>query len=297
MSLLKIHRNLIVILCLCAGSALSAQELYFDTLCKEAVNNAQWGKHVQGMAACGDIAVQMYDHNPGMALFRLPEGKLIAEIPLEEVKTWHNNNAAFSDIYYKKGDVLPLLYASQENIAEHKTNVWRITRKGCKYKAEIVQTIIFPAPLEMGLYYPNIGLDFEHGYIYLTGYNRESWNKAENGNAVQILRFRLPSVEEGAVVELSTKDIQMRHCTPFKIATQGATVRGGRLYQVFGVPSLGPTLLVCVDLASGKTLINSPLNGITTEPEGVAFYGDKLLVAGADGVLYLQQLDGAEDAE
>jgi len=294
---MNLRKKLTFLLFLCACTALSAQEVYFKTLCKEALEDGYWEKHVQGMAACGDIVVQLYDHNPGMALFKLPEGKLIAKIPLQEVKTWHNNNAAMSNIYYKKGDVLPLLYASQENIAEHKTNVWRITRKGCKYKAEIVQTIVFPTPLEMGLYYPNIGLDCEHGYIYLTGFSRESWRNPDNGNAVQILRFRLPSPEEGPVVELRTKDIQQRHCTPFKIATQGATVRDGKLYQVFGVPSLGQTLLVCVDLENGKTILNSPLNGITTEPEGLAVYEDRLLVAGADGVLYLEHLDGAEHAE
>lgn len=284
------------LLCLClltAGNAAVAQTVHFTPLFSE---ESSWTRRIQGLGISGDILVQLHDKNPGIALFSLPDGKALGEIPMEKIKTWHNNNAAFSSRYYKKGDEFPLLYASQEHVDEHRTIVYRITRtKDGAFKAQIVQTIIFPSPLEMGLYYPNLALDEENGRIYLTGYSRKSWNDPSLGNAIQILRFPLPDSRK-AVVKLTTKDIQARYCSEFKVATQGAVVRSGKLYQAFGVPKYGVTQLVCTDLESGATLWTSPLNGIEVEPEGMAFWQGQLLIAGVDGIVYIGQITPASNA-
>ena len=245
--------------------------------------------HIQGGSVAGGKLFQLHDYNKPISVYDMKNGAFIQDIEVEPVQTWHNNTASFSDFYYEKGDAYPLLYASQENIKEHKAVVYRITadKKG-KLSAEIVQTIIFPHPIEMGLYYPNLALDLDAGYLYLTGFSWANFNTPDKGNAVQILRFRLPSPKEAPVVTFWTKDILARYCTDFKRATQGAAVRGGKLYQVFGGPE--DNCLVCTDLETGEQVFRCRLNGVPGEPEGLGFYKDHIIVTCADGKVFRSDL-------
>lgn len=245
---------------------------------------------IQGAAVFGDKFFQFHDHNTSISIFDLRTGALIQDIPTGEVKTWHNNNVNFSTVYYEESDRYPLVYASQENIKEHRTVVWRITEDaGGVFSARIVQTIIFPDPMQMGLYYPNLALDNENGKIYLTGYSLPSWNKGDNGNGVQLLRFPLPSPVSGETVYLGTGDIEARFCNRFRIATQGAAISGGKLYQSFGVPSLGETRLVVTDLETGRTEYESALGGISDEPEGLGFWQGRIVIVCGKGGVYLSR--------
>lgn len=244
---------------------------------------------IQGASIAGGKLFQLHDHNKPMVVYDIESGKFEGEIALEPVKTWHNNTASFSNVKYSEDDPYPLLYASQENILEHKAIVHRITRgEDGTLSSEIVQTIIFPEPIEMGLYYPNLALDLDSGFLYLTGFSRESWKDPARGNGVQVLRFRLPSPKEGPVVKLWTKDILARYCHDFKLATQGATIQEGKLYQVFGLP--GESCLVCTDLSTGEELFKSELNGIPGEPEGLGVHQGRLVVSCGDGNVYVSDL-------
>ena len=267
-----------------AQTTVSFEKIFFETHSREQKYN------IQGASIAGGKLFQLHDGNKPIVVYDMKDGAFVSEIEVEPTKTWHNNTAQFSDIYYEKGDAYPLLYASQENIKEHKAVVHRITAdKDGALTSEIVQTIIFPEPIEMGLYYPNLALDLDAGFLYLTGFSWASWNKSERCNAVQILRFRLPSPKEGPVIKLWTKDILERYCTDFKVATQGATIYGGKLYQVFGGP--GNSCLVCTDLSTGEELFKSELNGIPGEPEGLGIYKGRLIVSCNDGEVYRSDLD------
>ena len=266
-----------------AQTNVSFEKIFFETHSREQKFN------IQGASITDGKLFQLHDGNKPMVVYDMKNGSFICEIEVEPTKTWHNNTASFSDSYYEDGDDYPLLYVSQENIKEHKAVVYRIKDvKGGGMSAEIVQTIIFPEPMEMGLYYPNLALDLDAGYLYLTGFSWASWNKPERGNAVQLLRFRLPSPKEGAVVKFWTKDILERYCFDFKVATQGAAIRGGKLYQVFGGP--GNSCLVCTDLSNGTEEFKSELNGIPGEPEGLGFYNDRIIVSCNDGEVYRSDL-------
>ena len=283
---MKRFLSLVAVLWAAIGSAqttVSFEKIFYETHSREQKYN------IQGASIVGGKLFQLHDGNNPMVVYDMKNGSFICEIQVEPTKTWHNNTASFSDIYYEKGDAYPLLYVSQENIKEHKAVVYRIKEeKEGVMSAEIVQTIIFPEPIEMGLYYPNLAVDLDAGYLYLTGFSWASWNKPERGNAVQLLRFRLPSPKEGPVVKFWTKDILERYCFDFKVATQGAAVRGGKLYQVFGGP--GNSCLVCTDLVTGKEEFKSELNGIPGEPEGLGFYKDRIIVTCNDGDVYRSDL-------
>ena len=266
-----------------AQTKVSFEKIFFETFSREQKYN------IQGASIAGGKLFQLHDGNKPIVVYNMKNGAFVTEIGMEPVKTWHNNTASFSDFYYEKGDAYPLLYVSQENIKEHKAVVHRIKEsKDGSMTAETVQTIIFPEPIEMGLYYPNLAIDTKAGFLYLTGFSWASWNKPEKGNAVQILRFRLPSPKEGSVVKFCTKDILARYCSDFKVATQGAAVRDGKLYQVFGGP--GNSCLVCTDLETGEEVFRSELNGIPGEPEGLGFYKDRIIVSCNDGEVYRSDL-------
>ena len=266
-----------------AQTTVSFENIFFETYGREMKYN------IQGASIAEGKLFQLHDGNKPIVIYDMKDGSFEREVLVEPVKTWHNNTASFSNTRYEENDPYPLLYASQENVAEHKTVVYRFTEgTDDTLEASIVQTIIFPEPIEMGLYYPNIALDVESGFIYLTGFNWESWKKPERGNGVQVLRFRLPSPKEGPVIKLWTKDILARYCYDFKLATQGATSQGGMLYQVFGLP--GNTCLVCIDLSTGEEVFRSELNGIPGEPEGLGIHEGHLIVSCNDGNVYRSDL-------
>ncbi len=242
----------------------------------------------QGSVIVGDHLFQFTDRNGTVRVYHMPDGKMLGGIPMEYTPTFHNNNIEASAFYYREGDEFPVIYASQENKAEHKVVAYRIFRDGDGFDKEIVQVINLPAPLEAGVFYTNVILDIQTGSMYITGYNRDSWSSATDGNGLVLLEFALPSPSEGKELTLTTRQILSRRNFPFRVATQGASIRNGRIYQVYGVPGSGPTSLVCAELSKGRVLWvrDLPSCGIDNEPEGLSFYKDELIVVDVMGNVY-----------
>ena len=239
----------------------------------------------QGGVAIDGMLFQFMDGAPAIDVFSLKKGEHLQRIPLEGHKTWHCNNACVSDTYLQKGDKYPLIYVSQENKAEHCICVFRISGKKGSFSAELVQKIILPTPVQMGLWYPNLVLDNDKGELYITGYSRESWKDARSGNGLQVLKFRLPAVSEGETA-ISTTEILDRRLYAFRLATQGAVIKNGRMYQVYGMA--GDSAFVCYDLESGAELWSKDLTaaGIPNEPESLYFNGKELYCTDVKGIVY-----------
>lgn len=239
----------------------------------------------QGGVAIDDYIFQFMDGAPAIDVFSIRSGKHLQRIALEGRKTWHCNNACVSDTYLQKGDKYPLIYVSQENRAEHCICVFRISGKKNSLSAELVQKINLPAPVVMGVWYPNLVLDNDNGDIYITGYSRESWKDARGGNGLQLLKFKLPAVSYGEV-SISADEIQDRRNYAFRLATQGAVIKDGKMYQVYGMG--GDSAIVCYDLESGSELWAKDLSaaGIPNEPEALFFSGKTLYCVDVKGVVY-----------
>ncbi len=279
-------KTLIAILACCIAVSASAQK--FEKLYREEVIGGR--ERSQGATGTGNVLFQFYDGAPAIDIYELSSGKALGSIALEGKKTYHCNNAVVSSTYYRKGDEFPLVYVSQENKAEHLILVFRITRGGGGFAAEVVQKIILPAPMEMGLYYPNVVLDLDAGDLLITGFSWESWNKPTRGNSLQFVKFKTPAVSSAEVV-LTTADIQDRWTDEFVIATQGAAIKGGMLYQVYGGP---PTQFICCyNLATKKLVWKYDLieAGIPNEPEGLFIIGDKIYVVDVEKNVYSLPLD------
>ena len=183
-------KTLVAILISCLAFSAAAQT--FEKLYTEEVIGDR--KHCQGATGIGNVIFQFYDGAPAIDIYDLSTGKALGSVALEGKKTYHCNNAVVSSTYYRQGDEFPLIYVSQENKVEHLILVFRITRdKNGTFAADVVQKIILPAPMEMGLYYPNVVMDIDAGELIITGFTWESWNKPTRGNSLQFVKFKTPS--------------------------------------------------------------------------------------------------------
>lgn len=226
----------------------------------------------QGAAVSGELLFQFYNTNPRISIYNLQTKQLVQEIPLTARKTFHCNNANFGNEYYDKQDTYPLLYVSMENEAEHKCLVYRITGEEGSMKADVVQTIIYPEPKVLSLYYPNAIIDAQNGCMWLTGYSTANWHAAV-GNKTKYVKFRLPSLKEGDIT-LKPEEVLTTCVLPSMTATQGAICLNGKIYQMFDV---GPTTYLRVFNGNAiETEVKLHEAGLSVEPENIFFYKGNL---------------------
>lgn len=236
----------------------------------------------QGGVQIDGCIFQFFDGAKAVDVYSIGAGKHLQRIPLEGRKTWHCNNACVRTV---KGEKYPLIYVSQENRAEHCICVFKVSGSQGDYSLTQIQTIELPTPVQMGVWYPNLALDADAGFLYITGYSRESWNDARFGNGLQIIKFALPEPGEKAI-KLEASDILDRRVYAFRLATQGAVVSNGKMYQVYGMG--GDSAIVCYDLSSGKEIWARDLKeaGIPNEPESLFVYGADLYCVDVKGIVY-----------
>ena len=274
----KVFLLLLLVMC----TTLCANAQFFQMKFQQVPPESSPGSR-QGAVQVDGCIFQFFDGAKAVDVYSIAKGDHLQRIPLEGRKTWHCNNACVGRAL--KGDRFPLIYVSQENKNEHCIAVFRVSAGDAGYKLHQIQTIELPKPVEMGVWYPNLVLDYQAGFLYITGYSRESWNDARFGNGLQILKFVLPTPESEEVV-LGTSDIVDRRVYNFRLATQGAVIDNGRMYQVYGMG--GDSSIVCYDLKSGKELWSRDLtaSGIPNEPEALFFYGHELYCVDVKGIVY-----------
>ncbi len=270
---------LITVFAFCA--ALSANAQFFTEQFQQVPPVASPGSRQGGVQIDGCI-FQFFDGAKAVDVYSISEKKHLQRIPLNGHKTWHCNNANVRSV---NGLKFPLIYVSQENRDEHCICVFNVSGSKGDYSLTQIQTIELPSPVQMGVWYPNLAIDCDAGFLYITGYSRESWNDARFGNGLQIIKFALPEPDE-SIVELHPSDILDRRVYGFRLATQGAVVRFGKLYQVYGMG--GDSAVVCYDLSNGKEIWARDLKeaGIPNEPESLFVYGSALYCVDVKGIVY-----------
>ena len=269
----------IILFALC--TALCAYAQFFKVEFQQVPPAASPGSR-QGAVQIDGCIFQFFDGAKAVDVYSIGAGKHLQRIPLEGRKTWHCNNACIRTV---KGEKYPLIYVSQENRAEHCICVFKVSGSQGDYSLTQIQTIELPTPVQMGVWYPNLVIDGDAGILYITGYSRESWNDARFGNGLQIIKFALPEPGERAI-KLEASDILDRRVYSFRLATQGAVVSNGKMYQVYGMG--GDSAVVCYDLSSGREIWARDLKeaGIPNEPEALFFYGHDLYCVDVKGMVY-----------
>lgn len=270
---------LITLFALCTAWCANAQ--FFTEQFQQVPPVASPGSRQGGVQIDGCI-FQFFDGAEAVDVYSITERKHLQRIPMDGHKTWHCNNA---NVRHVEGMKFPLIYVSQENRDEHCICVFKVSGSKGDYSLTQIQTIALPSPVQMGVWYPNLAIDNDTGFLFITGYSRESWNDARFGNGLQIIKFSLPELNE-RYVELGASDILDRRVYSFRLATQGAVVRFGKMYQVYGMG--GDSSIVCYDLSNGREIWTRDLKeaGIPNEPESLFFYGSDLYCVDVKGIVY-----------
>lgn len=236
----------------------------------------------QGCAYYNGVLFIFHDSNDVVEIYDVDEKKLMSTFNMVEKGLSHNeyhcNNVNFGKQKYDANDNFPLLYVSMEHFNQHKILVFRITGNLGYFDFDLVQTIVLPIPSQISQYYPNCYIDAEKNSMWISGYTNNNY-QAFVGNRLKYIRYNLPDIKEGKIVELKTTDIQNVIEFNSITATQGGSFYKGKLYQVFGISS--PYYLVVFNLEAPHNKQTCKLNISGDEPEGLFI---------KDGVVYFTTL-------
>lgn len=237
---------------------------------------------LQGSACFGKYLFQFHNTNDTIDVFNLEEKSFIQTIRLTAVSTYHCNNANFGNEYHTQGDKFPLLYVSQENVAEHKCLVYRVIGTEGSWSVTLVQTITFPTPSDDFMWYQNCIIDTQNRKLIVSGLGNNPWS---SNNIIRYKVFSLPKLSEGNVT-LSLSDIEDSIEVKHYPTTQGGFILNNKIYQVFGMSDNAQ--LNVIDLSTHRVIskINITGDGIAVEPEGCFLYDNAICVNFVDGKIY-----------
>ena len=227
-----------------------------------------------------------------ISIYDMETKEHIYNITMTPVSTYHCNNINFGSEKYDQNDDFPLLYISMENVDEHKCLVYRIQESSGIFSATLVQTITYPTPSVVSMYYPNCVLDNINKLFYIIGYTQNSY-VAANNNYLKICAYNMPSLSEGNVL-LDIADALYTFEVRSLTATQGCFVYGGNIIQVYGLPVVDVNMYIGqISTASKRftTLIDLNEIKLPYEPESIFMYKNNIYVLFVNRQIYKFYID------
>jgi len=242
----------------------------------------------QSMAISGDYV--LFQAVEGESLYSyvydINESSLVEKInlPLGKYSTTHANCTCFGTEYYDGESLFPVLYVSQWD--------WRGTRGVLVYNikkdfsAEMVQ-VISPKSIEKEV----IGsgdidwvIDTDNNKLYAFAYKLSGASTIIENNEEIITTFNLPPVRDNSEVLLSEADILDGFRCEILNYSQDKAYKDGKVYILSGGNKeqySSMNNLWIIDLAT-KSIVwkeNIYEDGLMhAEPEGLSFYGERLLL-------------------
>lgn len=243
-------------------------------------------KSAQGMAIYGDNAFLMNDGG-GCRQLDLRTGKLVRQFKLAcAPSNPHVNNACFG--VEKAGESeCPVIY-----ISECREGGFRCFVESIDSVPLLLQTIIAKTG-DKTLRAINWVVDVNQKVMYVVtriDKHLDSMGSVRN----TIIKYRLPRLEEGAIVELSEKDTLESFDVIFPNILQGCKIKGRYMYIVTGLHQGqshrkdSQRAIQVVDLKKKRLLKTIDLTFLTTnEPEDMDFYkGKGFVYCGQEGGIY-----------
>ena len=230
------------------------------------------GTSYQGMAIFNDYMFQTHSTANYIDVYNLLNYSLAFSISMWPEATLHCNNADFGPYYYEQNDSFPLLYLGHKS-GLHKTSVYRIIKKEEKYAMEHIQDIDF---------YPCSNTitnnDNANGHMYVS-------------NTINDIRYitkiKTPYFDSSYLtLSLNKENTLDNFAVEQNKVAQDATVYNNILFQLKGGSGEGEICLY--DLVSHKQIFVIDWNvvGMRGEPEGIAWYKDRLVVTNLSGLVY-----------
>lgn len=238
----------------------------------------------QGAASYGKYLFQFIHANTSLHVYDMETKSRIGIFEQERNDQNHCNNASFSNIFYDKNDVFPLVYISGSQVSSYNhVQVYRIKKTNNNFILEHIQEITLPESNENNhLYWTSVTLD-DNGYMYVLA--------GHNGG--QIAKFRIPDIKKQDVT-IHYNEVIDHFTIPNFICLQGACYKDQMLYIADGGSNTKRSLRI-IDLKNRREYQKIELN-IAWEPEGMVFYGDQLILTTGAGfyALNLERIDNNE---
>lgn len=243
-------------------------------------------KSAQGMAIWGDNAYLMNDGGR-CRVYNLKTATVDHEFMLASASSdCHVNNACFGSVFIEDNKI-PVIYITEYK-GRHRCLVENITNDTI---SQLMQTIEYTVE-HVPVFVLNWCVDTKNHFIYAITNIRKDIKK-ENGVVNQVLRFRLPDVNESSVV-FTEKDVLDRFEISFPNGIQGAKIKREYMFIVTGLQETSKDrfdserAIIVVDLKKRKIDRKIDLTCVTmNEPEDMDFYkNDILLYCGQTGGIY-----------
>lgn len=256
----------------------------------------------QDGAMFGDWIIR-FDAKGNGHVFRISEEKEVSTFRLGSADRIvpHANAVVFGSEYLTPGDEFPLLYsniynnyAKSDDRMEGTVCVYRLTRDGMDFSADLVQVI------RVGFVHDSLWSDGNDvrpygNFVVDTDANQlVAFTMRDGDQVTRYFTFDLPKAADGEfsdaygvpVVTLSKDDVKSQFDMPYSRYIQGACYHNGRVYSVEGFSDHpNPAKMQIVDLRQQKprAVIDLYGMGLTVEPEFVNVH---------DGVLYYSDARG-----
>lgn len=235
----------------------------------------------QGMSIFGQKMYRLF-HTGICRVYDISDIENPKEITLFELGSFSSSNHGNSAQFDIREDGTAFLYVSSArelNGERGRCFVERIDDEG----ASLVQTITFDRIHLLSSFKGVNTICGDDGNLWVFGFNTL-------GTRMLFAKVRKPSLDEGAVIELSDSDIlDYWYDSQYKYrssVTQGGMIRGGYLFSVFGTSSTNRHIAI-YDIKSHDKVGDIDLNAyVPEEPEDCDCYDGKILLSIYGGLGY-----------
>lgn len=243
---------------------------------------------LQAADCYNDYLFQFQNLNDSVFIYELNSKKYLGSVALPRNYSNHCNNVSFSRIFLNEDDLFPLLYVSGSGKGTYNNvQVYHIIKDSIFFTISKIQEIVLPtANTENNLYWTNVAIDNENGFMYVY---------ANGDNKGQIAKFNIPNASVNQI-KLKNEDILEQFTVSIFEHAQGGFIKDNILHVITGVPHWGDrTTLRMIDLKRKNDLYTyniSELGFPTIEFESLSSYKDGMVSAAngnmGQGIYYIK---------
>ncbi len=243
---------------------------------------------LQAADCYNDYLFQFQNLNDSVFIYELNSKRYLGSVALPRNYSNHCNNVSFSRIFLNENDLFPLLYVSGSGKGTYNNvQVYHIIKDSIFFTISKIQEIVLPtANTENNLYWTNVAIDNENGFMYVY---------ANGDNKGQIAKFNIPNASVNQI-KLKNEDILELFTVSIFEHAQGGFIKDNILHVITGVPHWGDrTTLRMIDLKRKNDLYTyniSELGFPTIEFESLSSYKDGMVSAAngnmGQGIYYIK---------
>ena len=265
----------------------------------------------QDGAVSGDYLMRL-NASGVSSVYYMPERRYAATLYLDQNAldrfTPHSNCACFGCTYFAEGDEFPLFYTNAYNNYDTSLDrlfgtigVYRITRDGRRFSAEIVQIIRIGFDQDTSLWLSGIGADRSpYGNMVIDTDNGKMWFfvTRDEPKTTRFFCFDIPSPGDGTyseqfgvnLVVLRKEDIIRMFDVPYSYYLQGACYHDGRIYSTEGMGTgVNPDVIRVIDLENAveDSVIDLFSDGYWKDVEFIDFYNGDCYLGDISQTMYI----------